>query len=577
MLEDVVKQVADQGRTDERADEQRLHAELTEHLSGHGVVVSARSQVGGPLTASRSASVAGGVLTLRERFDDGADGNTRLDFVLFDRVLGCVPDVLDVLASWIGRLTPDGVVAIVEDNCLGGPQGGRLPTTPNHLLHDYLLRATRGSFESREHLYADAASTWATSPSLGGPEDAARAAATVHAKAPAGAFHALNAPTLLFALRASAQFAGRSADVSVFEDAAAANARSPEHIVCATCPIADVDEDARWLMAQRAELSQRSGAFVLRQLENRTAVTLTGEHAGKLFHIQDGKARWIREAQLISELGVEGDTNVTLDLDSRDDLIGDDLASERLAATPDRQRLVLDRVPYKTGKGLEMSPGARPIIDHAIGHDVIYCDKVDITDWKKSYYSETLASYDVIVLGDKLLDEVFGAAEFDYIISSHVLEHIPDFIQFFISAERILRPGGRIVKLLPDKRYTFDVLRRDSTIDDIELAHQQKLRHPSMAMLEDWILHLDTGVTPTNIWDGSRVPTPDRSEDEARKAIAATPPETADLHCFTFTPTNFRTLIDHVIAQYTPNLEVAHIGETRPYTNEFLIEIRRAG
>lgn len=539
-------------------------------LAGRGAVVSAEA-------GARSATVRGGALRIEGPLRDDEARDAALDFVLCDRVLGCAPNVLEVLATWIARLRADGTLAIVETNHLAGPAAKRLPATPNHLLHDYILGATRGGFESREHLYIDFVCHGLSAESA--PRDDAIAAGhkAVHAAAPTGVFHILNAPTLLFSARTGARLAGRDLEVQLFDDAASQGGRRPEHALVATCPRRPIDSETRWLKELRATLPARLGAYVLDRLDGRTAVSLSGDDAGKLFHIQDGQARWVRDGALLASLGVEGDSHAVVDLDGRRELVGEPIpaATAPPPAAPDRKQLILDRIPYATGRGLEMSPGARPIIERGIARDVVYCDKVDITDWKKTYANEDLDVYDVVVLGDQLIDEVFGAAEFDYIVSSHVLEHIPDFIQFFVSAARVLRPHGKIVKLVPDKRYTFDVLRRESTVDDIEQAHREKLRHPSWAMIEDVFLHMDSGVTPTNIWDGSRTPAPDRAEAEARVVIAAQQPEAIDLHCFTFTPTNFRVLIDHVIEHYAPSLDVVHIGETRPYTNEFLIELRK--
>ena len=44
----------------------------------------------------------------------------------------------------------------------------------------------------------------------------------------------------------------------------------------------------------------------------------------------------------------------------------------------------------------------------------------------------------------------------DYLVSSHVLEHLPDPLAALHEWHRVLRPGGLLYLVVPDKRFTFD-------------------------------------------------------------------------------------------------------------------------
>lgn len=44
----------------------------------------------------------------------------------------------------------------------------------------------------------------------------------------------------------------------------------------------------------------------------------------------------------------------------------------------------------------------------------------------------------------------------DYVVASHVIEHIANPIAAFAEWYRVLRPGGLIYMVVPDRRYTFD-------------------------------------------------------------------------------------------------------------------------
>ena len=57
-------------------------------------------------------------------------------------------------------------------------------------------------------------------------------------------------------------------------------------------------------------------------------------------------------------------------------------------------------------------------------------------------------------------------SSYDFLLSSHSLEHVANPIKALKEWKRIIRPGGKLVLILPDKRYTFDN-RREYT----SLAH----------------------------------------------------------------------------------------------------------
>lgn len=221
--------------------------------------------------------------------------------------------------------------------------------------------------------------------------------------------------------------------------------------------------------------------------------------------------------------------------------------------------------------GIELAPGSSPILEKG-AFNVTYVDKFDHSKNSDTYLQGQPVHIDCL-LGDKLIDEILEHHTFNYVVSSHVIEHVPDFIQFFKSAANVLLNGARLVMYVPDKRYTFDVLRPVSTITDIEEAHNQHLRHPSRAMARDVYVNSDLSAEAAGLWDKSYSPIPTRDSSEALKIADELDLSKADLHCFTFTPKSFLDLINHVIAKHVPAFQVLEITETPYRCNEFIVDL----
>ncbi|NGZ94820.1 MAG: hypothetical protein CV089_01580 [Nitrospira sp. WS110] len=221
--------------------------------------------------------------------------------------------------------------------------------------------------------------------------------------------------------------------------------------------------------------------------------------------------------------------------------------------------------------GIEIAPGSSPILEKG-AFNVIYVDKFDHRDNSDTYLQGQPVYIDCL-LGDKLIDEILALNTFSYVVSSHVIEHMPDFIQFFKSVANILRDGARLVMYVPDKRYTFDVLRPVSTITDIEEAHNQHLRHPSRAMARDVHVNSDFSAEAAGLWDKSHRPIPTRDSTAALKIADELDLAKADLHCFTFTSESFLGLINHVIDKHVPAFRVLEITDTPYGCNEFIVDL----
>jgi SAM-dependent methyltransferase len=106
--------------------------------------------------------------------------------------------------------------------------------------------------------------------------------------------------------------------------------------------------------------------------------------------------------------------------------------------------------------------------------------------------------------GKQLVAEGADLAEipdesYDFILSSHMLEHSANPLRALQAWKRVLRPGGSIVLLLPNKRWTFDHSRPVTTlthlVEDFEgQTSEDDLTHlPEVLRLHDLRRDPDAG------------------------------------------------------------------------------------
>ena len=129
--------------------------------------------------------------------------------------------------------------------------------------------------------------------------------------------------------------------------------------------------------------------------------------------------------------------------------------------------------------GLEFGPLMSPMVSKLEG-SIYYVDHDTTENIKAKYRDDPNVDCAKIVEIDFVrsapLSEVVGALRFDYIIASHVFEHLPDPIGWLNECASVLKPRGRIGLAIPDKRVTFDEPRQLTRLDEWVGAFVEKER-----------------------------------------------------------------------------------------------------
>jgi Methyltransferase domain len=236
----------------------------------------------------------------------------------------------------------------------------------------------------------------------------------------------------------------------------------------------------------------------------------------------------------------------------------------------DRTDLLLRSIDVRTSKGLELGPLANPVVRRDMG-DVRYLDHVDTDSLRARYEAHDGFDVDAIVPIDyvsdgSIRDAVAADVPFDYVIASHVIEHVPDLVAWLRDIRSILRDDGVLSLAIPDHRRCFDALRSPTVTAEVIHAHLTHATTPSPRHVFD---HYSSAVA----WHGyiaweEEPPfaelVPVHSEEEAleRATAAAASDDYLDVHCWVFTPTSFVRLIGALQRLHLVPFSLDHHTET---------------
>ena len=244
-----------------------------------------------------------------------------------------------------------------------------------------------------------------------------------------------------------------------------------------------------------------------------------------------------------------------------------------------------------TMRGLEIGPLHAPRIrkDEA---QVFYVDHTDAEGLRQKYAPDhemkdrlhEIVEVDFVVgEGQELVDVVADAAPFDFVMASHLIEHIPDPVSWLRDIAQLLRPGGILSLIVPDKRYTFDVHRRTTEASDLVDAHLRRLRQPSFRQVYDFISHEMVGrFEPDAAWAGTADLTDMARPDGLNRDFAALAvceamrhsDEFVDVHCSVFTPDSFLDLFAKLVHLDLVDFEIAHFVPTEVNDMQFWVSLR---
>lgn len=235
--------------------------------------------------------------------------------------------------------------------------------------------------------------------------------------------------------------------------------------------------------------------------------------------------------------------------------------------------------------GVEIGPLTNPIVTRECAN-VFYVDHATTEELRIKFAKDPNVDVEKIVdvhavWGTNTLSAALAkkGRAFDYVVASHVVEHVPDLISWLSEVAEVLHEGGTLRLAVPDRRYTFDLLRRESELADVLDAYLRKTRVPLPRAILDFKLNWRK-VDCTAAWNGTIVRseltnkfTREHAIEQAQDTIANGAYH--DVHCWVFTPKSFASLFYQLAEMDLINFACEHHFDTLRNEIEFFVVLKK--
>jgi len=233
------------------------------------------------------------------------------------------------------------------------------------------------------------------------------------------------------------------------------------------------------------------------------------------------------------------------------------------------------------GTGLEIGALASPMLVRPAA-DVLYVDYAPTEVLRANQFDPSVRTDKIVevdvVWGEVPLRKAVGRTV-DFVAACHVIEHVPDIVGWLNELREVLKPGGTLGLVIPDKRFTFDALRRESTLAEAVEAYLLGYRRPSLRQVFD-VASLGVGVDGGQVWRGAFAPSERRGEVLSRLAHAMAlvrrlheTSQYRDAHCWVFTPSSFLTLVEELAILDLFPFVIDDFQPTEPNGAEFYVRL----
>jgi SAM-dependent methyltransferase len=208
------------------------------------------------------------------------------------------------------------------------------------------------------------------------------------------------------------------------------------------------------------------------------------------------------------------------------------------------------------GRGVELGPLHRPIRAHP-GMSVTYVDLADQQTLQRQYPTLAEAIVPIGIIDNAETLSTIANASFDFLIAAHVIEHMRNPIGAVLHWLRVVRDGGLVYLVVPDKRASFDKLRVRTTLEHLVLDYQRPSQERDFEHYLDYALFVHHAMTDDAITEAQRLADIDFS-----------------IHYHVFIPQDVIKLIEWIDGHVTP-VEIVEGPAMAPGSDEFHLLLRK--
>jgi hypothetical protein len=259
----------------------------------------------------------------------------------------------------------------------------------------------------------------------------------------------------------------------------------------------------------------------------------------------------------------------------------------------ERSQFLLQGINRETTYGIEIGPFFNPIAPKAKGWNTTIVDFTDTESLIRIAQTHTapviremagnIEPVDIVWRNVNLVESALRIRSkgFDYLIASHVIEHIPDIITFLQQISALASEGFVLSLAVPDYRLTFDFFRPISNTPHALLAYREKRTIHSPETMFDtyaYMVHRD-GAACWLPGAGGQLQLVEPLEESHRKyldylqASMGGTQAYVDTHCWIFTPSSFHLMILELNA--LGYIDFAVTNWEQGIGSEFLVQLEK--
>ncbi len=218
-----------------------------------------------------------------------------------------------------------------------------------------------------------------------------------------------------------------------------------------------------------------------------------------------------------------------------------------------RNELVLDGLD-RSGLGIELGPSRHPVAPKREGFNVHVIDHLDNDGLKVKLRNsgsseaeiENVEAVDFVWNGESYADLIGARHQYDWVIASHVIEHVPDLAGFLQNCSEVLKDDGVLSLVVPDKRFCFDHFRPLSSLGSAIDAHLEGRVQSTPGTIYDGHINCSSlnGELTWGQGNGKQLEFGISGEDPGTvDEVARRIGPTFETHCWCWVPSSFELMV----------------------------------